>query len=177
MGELSRRGVKAFAVLSFMAFTSCAIAGRGAFHLFTPPSRYAARAMQPTIRVERSHLSCGTEPRAPLNDVSQRGHMRRAEAEAKAMAIGNIADVWRINTTSPLQKRIAAAEGNISPESAASVALLGGESLLCKAKGWGLVANKSGEVVMSGINSKARTICARISCGFECHTGSRKSRV
>lgn len=25
MGELSRRGVKAFAVLSFMAFTSCAI--------------------------------------------------------------------------------------------------------------------------------------------------------
>ena len=37
MGELSRRGVKAFAVLSFMAFTSCAIAGRGAFHLFTPP--------------------------------------------------------------------------------------------------------------------------------------------
>lgn len=37
MGELNRRGVKAFAVLSFMAFTSCAIAGRGAFHLFTPP--------------------------------------------------------------------------------------------------------------------------------------------
>ena len=44
--------------------------------------------MQPTIKAERSHLSCGTEPRAPLNDVAQRGHMRRAEAEAKAMAIG-----------------------------------------------------------------------------------------
>lgn len=27
--------------------------------------------------------------------------MRRAEA--KAMAIGNIADVWRLNTASPLQ--------------------------------------------------------------------------
>lgn len=37
MGKLNRRGVKAFAVLSFMAFTSCAIAGRGAFYLFTPP--------------------------------------------------------------------------------------------------------------------------------------------
>lgn len=34
MGELSRRGVKAFAVLSFMAFTSCAIAGAVLFHLF-----------------------------------------------------------------------------------------------------------------------------------------------
>ena len=74
MGELNRRGVKAFAVLSFMAFTSCAIAGRGAFLFFTPPPRYAARTMQPTIRAERSHLSCGTGPRAPLNDVAQRGH-------------------------------------------------------------------------------------------------------
>lgn len=76
MRELSRRGVKAFAVLSFMAFTSCAIAGRGAFHLFTSPPQHAARAMQPTIRAERSHLSCGTGPRAPLNDVAQRGHIR-----------------------------------------------------------------------------------------------------
>lgn len=95
-----------------MAFTSCAIAGRGAFHLFTPSPQHAARAMQPTIRAERSHLSCGTEPRAPLNDVAQRGHMRRAEAEAKAMAIGNIADVWRLDTVSPLQKRRATAFGN-----------------------------------------------------------------
>ena len=55
--------------------TSCAIAGRGAFYLFTPPPRSAARAMQPTIMAERSHLSCGTQPRAPLNDVSQRGHL------------------------------------------------------------------------------------------------------
>ena len=92
-----------------MAFTSCAIAGRGAFHLLTPPPRYAARTMQPAIRAERSHLLCGTGPRAPLNDVAQRGHMRRAEAEAKAMAIGNIADGWRLNTASPLQKRMAAA--------------------------------------------------------------------
>nr|DAN07684.1 MAG TPA: hypothetical protein [Caudoviricetes sp.]DAU34921.1 MAG TPA: hypothetical protein [Caudoviricetes sp.] len=30
---------------------------------------------------------------------------------------------------------------------------------------------------MSGINSKARAICARISCGFKCHSGGRKSRV
>lgn len=52
--------------------------------------------------------------------------MRRAEAEAKAMAIGNIADVWRFDTASPPQKRSAAAEGNISPESAASVAIRGG---------------------------------------------------
>jgi hypothetical protein len=44
-----------------------------------------------------------TGPRAPIDDVAQRGHMRRAEAEAKAMAIGNIADVWRLNTVSPLQ--------------------------------------------------------------------------
>lgn len=112
MGELSRRGVKAFAVLSFMASTSYAIAGRGAFHLFTPPPQYAAHAMQPTIRAESSHLSCGTGPRAPLNDVAQRGHMRRAEAEAKAMAIGNIVDVWRLDTVSPLQKRRADAFGN-----------------------------------------------------------------
>nr|DAT14712.1 MAG TPA: hypothetical protein [Caudoviricetes sp.] len=77
MGELSRRGVKAFAVLSFMALTSCAIAGRGAFHLFTPPPQHAARTMQPTIRAERSHLSCGTGPRAPLNDVAQRGHAHK----------------------------------------------------------------------------------------------------
>nr|DAG03814.1 MAG TPA: hypothetical protein [Siphoviridae sp. ctfhy6] len=76
MRKSNRRGVKAFAVLSFMAFTSCAIAGRGAFHLSAPPSQHAARAMQPTIRAERSHLSCGTGPRAPLNDVAQRGHMR-----------------------------------------------------------------------------------------------------
>nr|DAH48936.1 MAG TPA: hypothetical protein [Caudoviricetes sp.] len=34
MGELSCRGVKAFAVLSFMAFTSCVIAGAVLFHLF-----------------------------------------------------------------------------------------------------------------------------------------------
>lgn len=130
MGELNRRGVKAFAVLSFMAFTSCAIAGRGAFHLFTPTPQNAARTMQPTIRAERSRLSCGTGPRAPLNDVAQRGHMRRADAEAKAMAIGNIVDAWRLDTVSPLQKRMAAAYGNISPESAASVAHTGGERLL-----------------------------------------------
>nr|DAR58160.1 MAG TPA: hypothetical protein [Caudoviricetes sp.] len=74
--------------------------------------QHAARAMQPTIRAERSHLSCGTGPRAPLNDVAQRGHMRRAEAEAKAMAIGNIVDVWRLDTVSPLQKRRADAFGN-----------------------------------------------------------------
>ena len=61
MGELNRRGVKAFAVLPFTAFTSCAIAGRGAFHLFTPPMRSAARTMQSTIRAERSRLSCGTK--------------------------------------------------------------------------------------------------------------------
>lgn len=29
--------------------------------------------------------------------------MRRADAEAKAMAIGNIADVLRLKTVSPLQ--------------------------------------------------------------------------
>lgn len=112
MGKLSRRGVKAFAVLSFMAFTSCAIAGAVLFIFFTPLPHHAARAMQPTIRAERSHLSCGTGPSAPLNDVAQLGHMRRAEAEAKAMAIGNIADVWRLDTVSPLQKRSADAFGN-----------------------------------------------------------------
>nr|DAP24480.1 MAG TPA: hypothetical protein [Caudoviricetes sp.] len=48
--------------------------GDGAFHLFTPTPQNAARTMQPTIRAERSHLSCGTGPRAPLNDVAQRGH-------------------------------------------------------------------------------------------------------
>lgn len=32
------------------------------------------------------------------------GYMRRAGAEAKAMAIGNVVDVWRLNTVSPLQK-------------------------------------------------------------------------
>ena len=31
-------------------------------------------------------------------------YMRRADAEAKAMAIGNIADVLRLKTVSPLQK-------------------------------------------------------------------------
>lgn len=74
---------------------------------------------------------------APLNDVAQGRHMRRAEAEAKAMAIGNIADVWRLNTASPLQKRRAAAL-----RVRHVVALRGGESLLCKAKGRGPVAKK-----------------------------------
>jgi len=77
MRKSNRRGVKALAVLSFMAFTSCAIAGRGAFHLFTPSPQHAARTMQPTIRAERSHLSCGTGPRAPLSDVAQRGHSHK----------------------------------------------------------------------------------------------------
>ena len=31
-------------------------------------------------------------------------YMRRADAEAKAMAIGNITDVLRLKTVSPLQK-------------------------------------------------------------------------
>ena len=35
--------------------------------------------------------------------------MRRADAEAKAMAIGNIADVLRLKTVSPLQKNACAA--------------------------------------------------------------------
>ena len=105
MGELSRRGVKTFAVLSFWAFTSCAIAGRGAFHLFTPPSRYAARTMQPTIRAERSHLSCGTGPRAPLNDVSQRGHLvanvpRMARRSPKPLG-------WVRFPTAPARGRVA----------------------------------------------------------------------
>ena len=95
MGELSRRGVKAFAVLSFMAFTSCAIAGTALFHLFTPLPHHAARAMQPTIRAERSHLSCGTGPRASLNDVSQRGHLggecsKAGEAVSKTAWVGSI---------------------------------------------------------------------------------------
>ena len=90
-----------------MAFTSYAIAGAVIFHLFTPPLQNAAR----TPRGRTSHAA-PTGPRAPLNDVAQRGHMRRAEAEAKAMAIGNIADVWRLDTVSPLQKRRAAAFGN-----------------------------------------------------------------
>ena len=34
--------------------------------------------------------------------------MRRADAEAKAMAIGNIADVLRLKTVSPLQKNVCA---------------------------------------------------------------------
>nr|DAH61830.1 MAG TPA: hypothetical protein [Caudoviricetes sp.] len=34
MGELSRKGVKAFAVLSSMAFTSCAIRGARCFSSF-----------------------------------------------------------------------------------------------------------------------------------------------
>nr|DAH31063.1 MAG TPA: hypothetical protein [Caudoviricetes sp.] len=84
MGKLSRRGVKAFAVLSFMAFTSCAIAGRGAFHLFTPPPQHAARTMQPTIRAERSPLSCGTGLRAPLDDVAQRGHSHKLSCRSSS---------------------------------------------------------------------------------------------
>lgn len=52
------------------------------------------------------HLSTAT------CDVAQRGHTRRAEAEAEAMAIGNIVDVWRLDTVSPLQKRTADAFGN-----------------------------------------------------------------
>ena len=37
--------------------------------------------------------------------------MRRADAEAKAMAIGNIADVLRLKTVSPLQKCVCCEAG------------------------------------------------------------------
>ena len=110
MGELSRRGVKAFAVLSFMAFASCAIRGARCFSSFhTAPPQYAARAMQPTIRAERSHLSCGTGPRAPLNDVAQWGH---AQAEAGWNQLRGILRVRRFESCRLRQKRRAAAFGN-----------------------------------------------------------------
>nr|DAF68479.1 MAG TPA: hypothetical protein [Caudoviricetes sp.] len=84
MGKLRRRGVKAFEGLSFMAFTSCAIAGAVLFIFLHRPPQHAARTMQPTIKAERSHLSCGTRPRAPLNDVAQRGHMNKLRCRSSS---------------------------------------------------------------------------------------------
>ena len=52
--------------------------------------------------------------------------MRRADAEAKAMAIGNIADVLRLKTVSPLQKMC--------------VPLRAGKVCYEQSKGWGAVA-------------------------------------
>lgn len=69
MRKLNRRGVKAFAVLSFMAFTSCAIAGRGAFHLFTPPpaicrthdaAHNQGREVAPLMRHQQDHAHLST---------------------------------------------------------------------------------------------------------------------
>ena len=60
MRKLNRRGVKALAVLSFMAFTSCAIAGSGAFHLFTPPP--AICRCSSTGRAPRPEGDAGSNP-------------------------------------------------------------------------------------------------------------------
>nr|DAZ37186.1 MAG TPA: hypothetical protein [Caudoviricetes sp.] len=61
-----------------MAFSLLRHSGARCFLSFhTAPPRFAARTMQPTIRAERSRLSCGTGPRAPLDDVAQRGHAHK----------------------------------------------------------------------------------------------------
>ena len=44
------------------------------------------------------------EAKCHSDRLESAAHMRRADAEAKAMAIGNIADVLRLKTVSPLQK-------------------------------------------------------------------------
>nr|DAW62216.1 MAG TPA: hypothetical protein [Caudoviricetes sp.] len=80
MGELNRRGVKAFAVLSFMAFTSCAIVGRGAFHLFTPSpatcrtrdaSHDQGREVAPLMRHRTPRTSQRCVPAGTYADVSE----------------------------------------------------------------------------------------------------------
>lgn len=43
------------------------------------------------------------EAKCHSDRLESAAYMRRADAEAKAMAIGNIADVLRIKTVSPLQ--------------------------------------------------------------------------
>lgn len=44
------------------------------------------------------------EAKCHSDRLESAAHMRRVDAEAKAMAIGNIADVLRLKTVSPLQK-------------------------------------------------------------------------
>lgn len=181
MGELSRRGVKAFAVLSFMAFTSCAIAGAVLFIFFTPPLQNAARTMQPTIRAERSHLSCGTNR---TTRTSQRcgpawtyaACRSRSESNGYRQHCGRVAAQYRLAAPKE-ESRCLWQWAKRPPESAASVAHTGGERLLCKAKGWGLVAKSMCEVVTSAINSKTREVCTRVSCGLKCYSSRRESRV
>ena len=115
MGELNRRGVKAFAVLSFMAFTSCAIAGRGAFHLFTPPpvicrTRDAAhdqgREVAPLMRhrTPRTSQRCGPAGTYAAQ-VPRKGRPQRVTGTfPEALKQGRPA--------MPYQKRRAAAFGN-----------------------------------------------------------------
>ena len=84
MRKLNRRGVKAFAVLSFMAFTSCAIAGRGAFHLFTPPPRDLPHARCSPRSGPRGRTSHAAQDPAHLSTMWPSGDIRRRSSVGKA---------------------------------------------------------------------------------------------
>lgn len=77
MRKLNRRGVKALAVLSFMAFTSCAIAGSGAFHLFTPPPRDMPHARCSPRSGPRGRASHAAQDPAHLSTMCPSGDIHR----------------------------------------------------------------------------------------------------
>lgn len=90
MRKLNRRGVKAFAVLSFMAFTSCAIAGRGAFHLFTPPPRDLPHARCSPRSGPRGRTSHAAQDPAHLSTMWPSGDIRRRKAAAVKREIQSV---------------------------------------------------------------------------------------
>ena len=55
-------------------------------------------------KAQRKKRRAAAEAKCHSDRLESAAYMRRADAEAKAMAIGNIADVLRIKTVSPLQK-------------------------------------------------------------------------
>ena len=54
-------------------------------------------------KAQRKKRRAAAEAKCHRDRLESAAYMRRADAEAKAMAIGNIADVLRVKTVSPLQ--------------------------------------------------------------------------
>ena len=68
----------------------------------TQSPKDAVRGASP-CRLRKKRMAAA-EAKRHSDRLESAAYMRRADAEAKAMAIGNIADVLRIKTVSPLQK-------------------------------------------------------------------------
>ena len=117
--------------------------GGGAFHLFTPPPAICrthdaahdqGREVAPLMRHRTSRTSqrCGPA-------WTYAACRSRSESNGYRQHCGRVAAQYRLAAPKE-ESRCLWQWAKRPPESAASVAHTGGERLLCKAKGWGLVA-------------------------------------